>query len=61
MVVALILAVFLYVMQRKRDYAILRALGVPGKASQPAADLAPAFVGRARDRHWAGFRPGIMH
>ncbi len=31
MVVALILAVFLYVMARKRDYAILRALGVPKK------------------------------
>jgi ABC-type antimicrobial peptide transport system permease subunit len=33
MVVALILAVFLYVMARKRDYAILRALGVPKKQS----------------------------
>jgi hypothetical protein len=33
MVVALILAVFLYVMARKRDYAILRALGVPAKQS----------------------------
>jgi ABC-type antimicrobial peptide transport system permease subunit len=31
LVVALILAVFLYQMQRKRDYAILRALGVPAK------------------------------
>jgi hypothetical protein len=31
MIVALILAVFLYVMARKRDYAILRALGVPKK------------------------------
>lgn len=31
MVVALILAVFLYVLARKRDYAILRALGVPKK------------------------------
>jgi hypothetical protein len=31
LVVALILAVFLYLMQRKRDYAILRALGVPVK------------------------------
>lgn len=31
MVIALILAVFLYQMQRKRDYAILRALGVPAK------------------------------
>jgi ABC-type antimicrobial peptide transport system permease subunit len=31
LVVALILAVFLYVMARKRDYAILRALGVPAK------------------------------
>jgi ABC-type antimicrobial peptide transport system permease subunit len=31
MVVALILAVFLYMMQSKRDYAILRALGVPKK------------------------------
>lgn len=31
MFVALILAVFLYVMARKRDYAILRALGVPAK------------------------------
>ncbi len=31
LVVALILAVFLYVMARKRDYAILRALGVPKK------------------------------
>ena len=31
MVVALILAVFLYVTARKRDYAILRALGVPRK------------------------------
>ena len=29
LVTALILAVFLYQMQRKRDYAILRALGVP--------------------------------
>ena len=31
MVVALIMAVFIYLMQRKRDYAILRALGVPVK------------------------------
>jgi ABC-type antimicrobial peptide transport system permease subunit len=31
LVVALILAVFLYVTARKRDYAILRALGVPKK------------------------------
>ena len=31
LVVALIMAVFLYVMARKRDYAILRALGVPKK------------------------------
>jgi ABC-type antimicrobial peptide transport system permease subunit len=31
LVVALILAVFLYLMARKRDYAILRALGVPKK------------------------------
>jgi ABC-type antimicrobial peptide transport system permease subunit len=31
LVVALILAVFLYQTQRKRDYAILRALGVPSK------------------------------
>ncbi|MGD0611585.1 MAG: FtsX-like permease family protein [Anaerolineales bacterium] len=31
MVVALTLAVFLYVMARKREYAILRALGVPAK------------------------------
>ncbi|MCX6038870.1 MAG: ABC transporter permease, partial [Chloroflexi bacterium] len=31
MVIALILAVFLYVMQGKRDYAILRAMGVPKK------------------------------
>ena len=31
MAVALVLAVFLYEMQRKRDYAILRALGVPAK------------------------------
>jgi ABC-type antimicrobial peptide transport system permease subunit len=31
MIIALILAVFLYVMARKRDYAILRALGVPKK------------------------------
>jgi ABC-type lipoprotein release transport system permease subunit len=31
LVVALILAVFLYAMARKRDYAILRALGVPKK------------------------------
>ena len=31
MAVALILAVFLYVMARKRDYAILRALGVPAR------------------------------
>ncbi len=29
MVVALVMAVFLYVMARRRDYAILRALGVP--------------------------------
>lgn len=29
MVVALILAVFLYVMQGKKDYAILRAMGIP--------------------------------
>ncbi len=35
LVVALILAVFLYVMARKRDYAILRALGVPkGQANR---------------------------
>ncbi len=31
MVVALVMAVFLYLMQRRRDYAILRALGVPAK------------------------------
>ena len=31
MIIALVLAVFLYEMQRKRDYAILRALGVPAK------------------------------
>jgi hypothetical protein len=31
MVATLILAVFLYQVQRKRDYAILRALGVPAK------------------------------
>jgi ABC-type antimicrobial peptide transport system permease subunit len=31
MVVALSMAVFIYLMQRKRDYAILRALGVPVK------------------------------
>jgi len=31
MAVALILAVFLYMMARKRDYAILRALGVPAR------------------------------
>ncbi len=31
MVVALIMAVFIYLMQRRRDYAILRALGVPVK------------------------------
>jgi len=31
LVVALVLALFLYVMARKRDYAILRALGVPRK------------------------------
>jgi len=31
MAVALILAVFLYVMARKRDYAILRALGIPAR------------------------------
>jgi ABC-type antimicrobial peptide transport system permease subunit len=31
MVVALTLAVFLYVMARKREYAILRAMGVPAK------------------------------
>lgn len=31
MVVALIMAVFIYLMQHRRDYAILRALGVPAK------------------------------
>ena len=31
MVVALVMVIFLYMMQRKRDYAILRALGVPKK------------------------------
>ena len=31
MVVALIMAVFIYLIQRRRDYAILRALGVPAK------------------------------
>lgn len=31
LVIALILAVFIYVLARKRDYAILRALGVPRK------------------------------
>lgn len=31
MIVALSMAVFIYLMQRKRDYAILRALGVPVK------------------------------
>ena len=29
MVVTLILAIFIYVMQGKKDYAILRAMGVP--------------------------------
>ena len=54
MVVALILAVFLYVMQRKRDYAILRALGVPVKQANGQLISAPAFVGRTRDHPgWA--------
>ncbi len=38
MVVALSMAVFLYTMARKRDYAILRALGVP--ARQASGQLA---------------------
>jgi ABC-type antimicrobial peptide transport system permease subunit len=43
MVVALILAVFLYVIARKRDYAILRALGVPKKQASGQL-LLPIFL-----------------
>lgn len=45
MIVALILAVFLYVMQRKRDYAILRALGVPVKQANAQLVLPLLLVG----------------
>jgi ABC-type lipoprotein release transport system permease subunit len=45
MVVALILAVFLYVMQRKRDYAILRALGVPAKQANAQLVLPLLLLG----------------
>ncbi len=45
MVVALILAVFLYVMARKRDYAILRALGVPKKQANRQLILPVLLLG----------------
>ncbi|MFA5873707.1 MAG: FtsX-like permease family protein [Anaerolineales bacterium] len=45
MVVALILAVFLYVMARKRDYAILRALGVPKKQANRQLMLPMLLLG----------------
>jgi hypothetical protein len=45
MVVALILAVFLYLRQRKRDYAILRALGVPTKGANTQLVLPLLLLG----------------
>ncbi len=45
MVVALILAVFLYMMQSKRDYAILRALGVPKKQANRQLTLPLLLLG----------------
>ena len=45
MVVALILAVFLYLMARKRDYAILRALGVPKKQANRQVMLPLLLLG----------------
>lgn len=45
MVVALILAAFLYQMQRKRDYAILRALGVPAKQANTQLVLPLLWLG----------------
>jgi ABC-type antimicrobial peptide transport system permease subunit len=45
MVVALILAVFLYVMARKRDYAILRALGVPARQANRQLALPLLLLG----------------
>jgi len=45
MIVALILAVFLYVMQGKRDYAILRALGVPKKQANRQLTLPLLLMG----------------
>lgn len=43
MATALIMLVFLYVMQRRRDYAILRALGVPAKRANRQLIL-PLFL-----------------
>jgi ABC-type lipoprotein release transport system permease subunit len=45
MVVALILAVFLYVMQGKKDYAILRAMGVPKKQANRQLTLPLLLLG----------------
>jgi ABC-type antimicrobial peptide transport system permease subunit len=45
MAVALILAVFLYVMARKRDYAILRALGVPARQANGQLALPLLLLG----------------
>ena len=45
MVVALTLAIFLYVMARKREYAILRALGVPAKQANQQTVLLLLLLG----------------
>ena len=45
MVVALILAVFLYMMQGKKDYAILRAMGVPKKQANRQLTLPLLLLG----------------
>lgn len=45
MAVAFILAVFLYINQRKKDYAILRALGVPAKRANAQLILPLLLMG----------------
>lgn len=45
MIAALIMAIFLYLMQRKRDYAISRALGVPQKQANRQLTLPLLLIG----------------
>ena len=45
MVVALVMSVFLYIMARRRDYAILRALGVPARQANGQLALPLLLLG----------------